>query len=120
VALLRSFAFARGIPRLTGEIAVFQIDHKARRSESPEWVINAPVDFSFGRCRLGFHLRHCGETRMTTASTSWRGEACRICGEPGDALPRQATRKPAMEVAAIVLFSSVVLWFFEEAADEHV
>jgi len=25
-----------------------------------------------------------------------------------------------MEVAAVILFGSVVLWFIEEAADEHV
>jgi len=25
-----------------------------------------------------------------------------------------------MELAAVILFSSVVLWFVEEAADEHV
>jgi len=25
-----------------------------------------------------------------------------------------------MELAALILFSSVVLWFVEEAADEHV
>jgi hypothetical protein len=25
-----------------------------------------------------------------------------------------------MELAAVVLFSSVVLWFVEEAADEHI
>ncbi len=37
-----------------------------------------------------------------------------------DAVPRHATRNPAMEVAAIVLFSSVVLWIVEEAADEHI
>jgi hypothetical protein len=35
-------------------------------------------------------------------------------------MPRRAARNPAMEVAAIVLFSSVVLWFVEEAVDEHV
>jgi hypothetical protein len=52
----------------------------------------------------------------------------RICGSSAstlhtvleDAVPRHATRNPAMEVAAIVLFSSVVLWFVEEAADEHI
>ena len=27
---------------------------------------------------------------------------------------------PEMELAAVVLFSSVVLWFVEEAADEHI
>jgi hypothetical protein len=37
--------------------------------------------------------------------------------------PRRAfTRKedPRMELAAVILFSSVVLWIVEEAADEHV
>jgi hypothetical protein len=35
---------------------------------------------------------------------------------------RASTRKedPEMELAAVVLFSAVVLWFVEEAADEHV
>jgi hypothetical protein len=34
-------------------------------------------------------------------------------------LPRHAPGNLAMEVAAIVLFSSVVLWIVEEATDEH-
>jgi hypothetical protein len=37
--------------------------------------------------------------------------------------PRRAfTRKedPRMELAAVILFSAVVLWIVEEAADEHV
>jgi len=35
---------------------------------------------------------------------------------------RASTRKedPRMELAAVILFSSVVLWFVEEAADEHI
>ena len=57
---------------------------------------------------------------MTTPSLPARGEARRIRGGPADARSRQTTRNPAMEVAAIVLFSSVVLWFVEEAADEHI
>jgi hypothetical protein len=40
-------------------------------------------------------------------------------GGPGCADP--ARRKgPIMEIAAVVLFSSVVLWFVEEATDEHI
>ena len=32
----------------------------------------------------------------------------------------RAGKDPIMEIAAVVLFSSVVLWFVEEATDEHI
>jgi hypothetical protein len=31
-----------------------------------------------------------------------------------------SSQESAMELAAIVLFGSVVLWFVEEAADDHI
>jgi hypothetical protein len=38
----------------------------------------------------------------------------------GDAQTHHSARKAPMEFAAIVLFSSVVLWFVEEATDDHI
>jgi hypothetical protein len=35
-------------------------------------------------------------------------------------LQASISQESAMELAAFVLFGSVVLWFVEEAADEHV
>jgi hypothetical protein len=36
-------------------------------------------------------------------------------------LPRVARhQEKQMEIAAVILFSSVVLWIVEEAADEHI
>jgi hypothetical protein len=40
-------------------------------------------------------------------------------GDPGRAASARG-EDPIMEIAAFVLFSSVLLWFVEEATDEHV
>jgi hypothetical protein len=37
-----------------------------------------------------------------------------------DAQPSRCGKDPIMEIAAVVLFSSVVLWFVEEVTDEHI
>jgi len=37
-----------------------------------------------------------------------------------DAQTLRAGKDPIMEIAALVLFSSVVLWFVQEATDEHI
>ena len=54
-----------------------------------------------------------------TASTIFYGAPVIIFNSPGRA-PFAREEGPSMELAAAVLFSSVVLWFIEEAADEHV
>ena len=54
-----------------------------------------------------------------TASTIFRGAPFTIATDPGRA-PFAREEDPIMELAAAVLFSSVVLWFIEEAADQHV
>ena len=55
---------------------------------------------------------------MIPASPFADGHEWRISHGPGRAPARM--EDPSMELAAVVLFSSVVLWFVEEAADEHV
>jgi hypothetical protein len=42
-----------------------------------------------------------------------------MCGDPARAL-RASKEDRSMEIAAAVLVGTVVLWFVEEAADEHV
>jgi hypothetical protein len=42
-----------------------------------------------------------------------------MCGDPARAL-RASKEDRIMEIAAAVLVGTVVLWFVEEAADEHV
>jgi hypothetical protein len=54
-----------------------------------------------------------------TASTIFHGAPVTIPVGPGRALFARE-EDPIMEIAAAVLFSTVVLWFIEETADEHV
>ena len=53
------------------------------------------------------------------ASTNFRVPATKISGDPGCA-PTARGEDPIMEIAAVVLITSVLLWFLEEATDEHV
>ena len=67
--------------------------------------------------------RHLGIFRRppdpATPSTIFCGAPVIILNSPGRA-PFAREEDLIMELAAAVLFSSVVLWFIEEAADEHV
>lgn len=74
----------------------------------------------FGQRHLGSYVWRGGEPKTVTDSTIYRGTTPTIHADPEDARTRHPARKSAMEVAAVILFGSVVLWFIEEAADEHV
>ena len=52
-------------------------------------------------------------------STNFRGAAIIMSGEPGRA-PTAREEDRIMEIAAVVLFSSVLLWLVEEVTDQHV
>jgi len=52
-------------------------------------------------------------------STFCCGATITMCGDPARAL-RASKEDRIMEIAAAVLVGTVVLWFVEEAADEHV
>jgi len=52
-------------------------------------------------------------------STNFRGAAIIMSGEPGRA-PTAREEDPIMEIAAVVLFSSVLLWLVEEVTGQHV
>jgi hypothetical protein len=79
-----------------------------------------PRLFAVSTRDLGSYVWRRGDPITATGSRICRSAASTIHTGPEDAIPRRAARNPAMEVAAIVLFSSVVLWFVEEAVDEHV
>jgi hypothetical protein len=51
-------------------------------------------------------------------STNLRGAAATMRGEPGRS-PTAREEDPIMEIAAVVLFSSVLLWLVEEVTDQH-
>jgi hypothetical protein len=49
----------------------------------------------------------------------WCGAAIRIAGDTTAAPRTTFSKERPMELAAIVLFSSVVLWFVQEATTDH-
>jgi hypothetical protein len=51
-------------------------------------------------------------------STNFRGAAIMMAGEPGRA-PIVRQEDPIMEIAAVVLFSSVLLWLVEALTEGH-